>query len=113
LIVCGERSGIRTRDLWLRRPTLYPSELIARIEVGHTGIIAARHTLKVIIKYPDSPILKFHFYETYASRQGGVPFLYHLPNPPLIISLVIDLVAKLEIGDASIHRSISSAKAVL
>ena len=26
----GERSGIRTHDLWLRRPTLYPAELRAR-----------------------------------------------------------------------------------
>ena len=25
----GERSGIRTHDLWLRRPTLYPAELPA------------------------------------------------------------------------------------
>lgn len=27
----GGRSGNRTHDLWLRRPTLYPSELPARI----------------------------------------------------------------------------------
>ena len=26
---CGERSGIRTHGLWLRRPTLYPAELPA------------------------------------------------------------------------------------
>ena len=25
--IVGERGGIRTRDLWLRRPTLYPAEL--------------------------------------------------------------------------------------
>ena len=26
----GGRSGTRTQDLWLRRPALYPTELIAR-----------------------------------------------------------------------------------
>jgi hypothetical protein len=30
LILNGGRSGARTQDLWLRRPTLYPTELIAR-----------------------------------------------------------------------------------
>jgi hypothetical protein len=29
----GGRGGIRTRDLWLRRPTLYPAELPARVLV--------------------------------------------------------------------------------
>ena len=28
-----EHGGIRTHDLWLRRPTLYPAELRARIHV--------------------------------------------------------------------------------
>ena len=27
----GGRCGIRTHDLWLRRPTLYPTELIALV----------------------------------------------------------------------------------
>ena len=27
----GERSGIRTHGLWLRRPTLYPAELPAHL----------------------------------------------------------------------------------
>ena len=30
LILIGGQCGIRTHDLWLRRPTLYPAELIAR-----------------------------------------------------------------------------------
>ena len=29
----GGRDGIRTHDLWLRRPTLYPAELPARFEM--------------------------------------------------------------------------------
>jgi hypothetical protein len=111
LILYGERSGIRTRDLWLRRPTLYPSELIARIEVGHAGIIAARYALEVVVKYPDPPVLKLHLDETSATWERGVPFLHHFPDPPLGVSLVIDVIAKLEICGASIHRSISSAKA--
>jgi hypothetical protein len=101
--IFGERSGTRTRDLWLRRPTLYPSELIARIEVGHAGIIAARLTFKVIIKYPYPSVLKLHLDEASASREGGVPFLYHLANPPVGISLVIDLIANLKISDAPVH----------
>ena len=34
--VRGGRYATRTRDLWLRRPTLYPTELIARCSVSHT-----------------------------------------------------------------------------
>ncbi len=30
---CGTPDGIRTHDLWLRRPTLYPAELLAQINV--------------------------------------------------------------------------------
>jgi hypothetical protein len=103
LILYGERSGIRTRDLWLRRPTLYPSELIARIKRGHSGIIATRHTLKVIIKYPDPLVLKLHLDEASATRERGVPFLHHLSDPPVGVSLVIDVIANLKIGNTSIH----------
>ena len=31
-IIHGRRGGIRTRDLRLRRPTLYPAELLALVE---------------------------------------------------------------------------------
>jgi hypothetical protein len=71
--------------------------------MGHAGIITAQHTLKVIIKYPDPSVLKLHLDEASATREGGVPFLYHLANPPVGISLVIDLIANLKIGDAPVH----------
>ena len=29
LILLGARGGVRTHDLWFRRPTLYPTELLA------------------------------------------------------------------------------------
>ena len=32
LAIIGRRGGIRTRDLRLRRPTLYPAELLAHID---------------------------------------------------------------------------------
>jgi hypothetical protein len=72
--------------------------------VSYTGIITARHTLKIVVKYPDSPILKLHLDEASATRERGVPFLHHLSDPPLGVSLVIDLIANLKIGNTSIHR---------
>src|SRR5581483_800456 len=33
-VLTGGRRGIRTHDLWLRRPTLYPSELVALGTLG-------------------------------------------------------------------------------
>jgi hypothetical protein len=104
LILYGERSGTRTRDLWLRRPTLYPSELIARIERSNAGIITARAALKIVVKYPDPLVLKLHLDEASATRERGVPFLHHLSDPPLGVSLVIDVIANLKIGNTSIHR---------
>jgi hypothetical protein len=102
--IIGERSGIRTRDLWLRRPTLYPSELIARIERGYAGIITARLALKIVVKYPDPLVLKLHFDEASTTRERGIPFLHHLSDPPPGVSLVINVIANLKIGNTSIHH---------
>ncbi len=38
---CCGRSGIRTLDLWLRRPTLYPAELTARLRAGFWRLASA------------------------------------------------------------------------
>jgi hypothetical protein len=105
LRVFGERSGIRTRDLWLRRPTLYPSELIARIKRGNAGIITAPSALKIVVKYPDPPVLKLYLDEASATRERGAPFLHHLPDSPLGIFLVVDMIAKLKIDETPIHRT--------
>jgi hypothetical protein len=101
--ISGGRSGIRTRGLWLRRPTLYPSELIALCDLGQAGIITARYALEVVVKYPEPPVLKLYLDEASATWERGVPFLHHLPNPPLGVSLVIDIITNLKISDASIH----------
>ena len=34
-VITGGRGGIRTRGLWLRRPTLYPAELPAHFAGGN------------------------------------------------------------------------------
>ena len=41
LRILGGRSGIRTLDLWLRRPTLYPAELTARLRAAFWRLASA------------------------------------------------------------------------
>ena len=38
---CGAREGIRTPDLWYRKPTLYPAELHAQGTVDFNTFVVA------------------------------------------------------------------------
>ena len=64
--IAGGRDGIRTHDLRLRRPTLYPAELPAlwcgMFEFGDNSrflliqLLQNPHLVKSVIKYPSFPV---------------------------------------------------------
>lgn len=68
----GGRGGIRTHDLWLRRPTLYPAELPARSELKR-GCATFQQGLLL----PKHPYIYQTFYLGMASdrkvKKRGVP----------------------------------------
>jgi len=66
-------------------------------------MITTRYALKIVVKYPDPSVLKLHFDKRRSSGERGVPFFYHLSEPPLAVFPVIDMVTNLKIANAPIH----------